>query len=99
MAKFIIDEAKGKDFNFALLAENNYDSAYQFYLELYGHEPKKVPFEKTEQLFVVCEDQVCDPIYSPKYEIAAFGWTLVDEEWNVEGVRIFRLVHNPEEVK
>jgi len=97
VAKFIISELDEKPFNFALLAKNNYDSAYQFYLEVYGHEPKKLPFEKTTQLFVVCEDEVCDPIYSPKHEIAAFGWTLVEKVWNFEGVKIYKLVHNPKE--
>lgn len=97
VAKFVIEQSQNKPFNFALLAENNYDSAYQFYLEVYGHEPKKVPFEKTDQLFVVCEDEICDPIYSPKHEIAAFGWTLVDRVWDFEGVKIYKLVHNPKE--
>ncbi len=96
IAKFIISELDEKPFNFALLAKNNYDSAYQFYLEVYGSEPKKLPFEKTMQLFVVCEDS-CDPIYSPKYEIAAFGWTLVDKVWDFSGVKIYKLVHNPKE--
>jgi len=97
IANFIIKESEDKPFNFALLAKNNYDSAYQFYLEIYGHEPKKLPFEKTDQLFVVCEDEVCDPIYSPKHEIAAFGWTLVDKFWDFSGVKIYKLVHNPKE--
>ncbi|MBI2334316.1 glycosyltransferase family 39 protein [Candidatus Daviesbacteria bacterium] len=97
IAEFVINKAGGQDFNFALLAKNNYDSAYQFYLEVYGYEPKKLPFEKTEQLFVVCEDEVCEPIYSPKHEIAAFGWTLVDKEWDFAGVKIYKLVHNPKE--
>lgn len=98
VTKFIINQAKGEDFNFALLAKNNYDSAYSFYLGEYGHKPKNVPFEKTNQLFVVCEDP-CDPIYSPKYEIAAFGWTLVEREWDFEGVKIYKLIHNPEQLK
>ena len=97
IANFIIKESEDKPLNFALLAKNNYDSAYQFYLEIYGHEPKKLPFEKTDQLFVVCEDEVCDPIYSPKHEIAAFGWTLVDKFWDFSGVKIYKLVHNPKE--
>ncbi len=99
VAKFIIEKSRGEDFNFALLSENNYDSAYQFYLEGYGAESKKLPFEKTDQLFVVCEDEICNPIYSPKHEIAAFGWTLVESTWDFEGVKIYKLIHNPEEQK
>lgn len=98
LAKFIITKSQDVDFNFALLAENNYDSAYQFYLEQYGSKPKQLPFEKTNQLFVICEDP-CDPIYSSKHEIASFGWTKVEDIWNVEGVKIYRLIHNPEEIR
>ena len=75
--------------------EHNYDSAYQFYLEQFGHTPKKVPAEKTDQLFVVCEDSVCQPTTSPKYEIAAFGWTAVESEQDFNGVKVYKLIHNP----
>ena len=81
------------------MAKQNYDAAYQFYLDIYGHKPKQLPFEKTDQLFVVCEDQVCDPIYSPKYEIAAFGWTMVGKMWEVEGLKVYKLVQNPEQFR
>ncbi len=97
IAKFIIDKTENKPFNFALLAENNYDDAYKFYLDLYNHKPEELPFNKTDQLFVVCEDQDCDPIYSSKHEIAAFGWVIVEKKWNVEGLRVFKLVHNPKQ--
>lgn len=95
VAKFIISQADGKDFNFALIAESNYDSAYQFYLDLYGHKPKMVPFDKTDQLFVVCEDSICDPTHSAKYEIAAFGWSKIDWMEERYGVKIYKLGHNP----
>lgn len=95
VAKFIISKTAGEDFNFALLAQRNYDSAYQFYLDRYGHKPKMVPFDITKQLFVVCEDPVCDPTHSPKYEVAAFGWSKVDWMQEFYGVKIYKLVHNP----
>lgn len=95
VAKFIISETQGKDYNFALLSKNNYDAAYQFYLEQYGHKPKQVPFEITDQLIIVCEDQMCDPTHSPKYEIAGFGMTKIEREENRFGVKIYKLISNP----
>lgn len=95
VAKFVIQEAKEKPFNFALLSKNNYDAAYQFYLEQFGHKPKVVPKEITDQLFVVCEDPICAPIGHPKYEIAAFGWSKIEEEQTFQGVKVFKLIHNP----
>lgn len=92
IAKFIIEKADDKPFNFALISEHNYDAAYQFYLDVYKHKPRQLPFETTDQIFVVCEDKVCKPVGHPKYEIAAFGWTQIETEDEVEGVKVFKLV-------
>jgi 4-amino-4-deoxy-L-arabinose transferase-like glycosyltransferase len=97
IAWFVKDLSGGRPFNFALIAENNYDAAYQFYLDQYGARPDPLIERKTDQLLVVCEDPVCQPVGHRKYEIAAFGWTLLDKEYNVDGVKVFRLVDNPEE--
>lgn len=94
-SKFIIEKSNNQDFNFALLSKNNYDPAYQFYLDLYGYKPKVVPSDKTGQLFVVCEDPICDPTYNAKYEIAAYGMSKIDWIQEVNGVKVYRLVPNP----
>ena len=95
ISKYVIEQADGKPFNFALIAKNNYDSAYQFYLEEYGYTPKIVPKEKTDQLFIVCEDLECNPINHPKYEIAAFGMSKIESKTEFAGVKVFKLVANP----
>ncbi len=95
IAKFVIEQSGNKPFNFALLAQRNYDAAYQYYLDLYGHKPKQAPFEKTGQLFVVCEDPVCKPINNPKYEIAAFGMSKVESEQDFSGIKVYKLIPNP----
>lgn len=97
VAKFVINESKGKPFNFALIAKSNYDDAYEFYLDKLGQKPKQVPFEVTDQLFVVCEDSVCQPIGNPKQEISHFGWAKIEYEKEFRGVKVFKLIHNPEE--
>jgi hypothetical protein len=96
VAKEVLDDTQGKPYNFALIAKSNYDSAYQFYLEQYGRKPGQLPFEKADQLFVVCEDEVCQPINNPKYEIAAFGMSKIEWERDVNGVKLFKLIANPE---
>jgi 4-amino-4-deoxy-L-arabinose transferase-like glycosyltransferase len=94
IADFIIEQSEGKPFNFALIAKHNYDAAYQFALDVKGHKPLQVPFDITDQLFVVCEDPICEPINHPKYEIAAFGWAKVERQEEFQGVKVFKLVHN-----
>lgn len=97
VAKFIISESEDKSFNFALIAQRNYDAAYQFFLGEYGHKSAQLPFEKTEQLFVVCEDKICEPVGHSKFEISAFGWAKIDWQKESSGVEVFKLVHNPQE--
>ena len=94
IAKYVISESGGQPFNFALIAKSNYDSAYQFYLDMYGHKPKQVPFDVTDQLFVICEDPVCDPTHNAKQEISHFGWSKIEKESEFMGVRVYKLVHN-----
>ncbi|OGE32065.1 hypothetical protein A2631_03020 [Candidatus Daviesbacteria bacterium RIFCSPHIGHO2_01_FULL_44_29] len=97
ISKFIITLSANKPYNFALIAERNYDAAYQYYLWIYKHPPQELPFHKTGQLFVVCEDAVCNPVGHPKFEIAGFGWTKIESQFVLDGVKIFKLVHNEKE--
>ena len=96
IAREVLNDTKGKPYNFALIAKSNYDSAYQFYLEQFGQKPGQLPFEKTEQLFIVCEDEICEPINNPKYEIAAFGMAKVEWMREFQGVKLYKLIANPE---
>lgn len=95
IANFIVNQVGKQPFNFALIAERNYDSAYKFYLGLYGNKPKMLPDEVTSQLIVVCEDQICQPTTNSKYEITSFGMSKIEWEKDLEGVRIYKLIANP----
>jgi 4-amino-4-deoxy-L-arabinose transferase-like glycosyltransferase len=98
VAAFVVSEAGGTDFNFALLSKNNYDAAYQFFLKD-SPNVKQLPDMKTNVLFVVCEDVICDPVGNSKFEIAAFGWTQIEWERDLSGVKVFKLVPNPDQPK
>jgi hypothetical protein len=81
------------------VAERNYDEAYAFFMEKWGQPPTRIDPQKAEetitpQLFVSCEESNCQPTFNPKAEIAMFGWSKVDEKWEVEGVEIYKLSHN-----
>lgn len=100
VAEKIQSEADGMPFNLAVLAERNYEAAYQYFLESWGTNIKKIdPLDSkntiTEQLFVVCEldAEKCDPTHDPKTEIANFGWSKIENVWEESGVIIYKLVH------
>ncbi|MFA5894371.1 MAG: hypothetical protein WC851_01170 [Candidatus Shapirobacteria bacterium] len=97
----IVSSSEGQPFNFALLAKMNYDPGYRYFFSE-SHAPVKLLQEEiTSQLFVACEpfQMDCNPINNPEWSIAAFGWAKIDKEWDVNGIKIFRLVHNTTGVK
>jgi len=95
----IIDESSGKPFNLGMIAKQNYDAGYRYFLEKWGDkateiDPQKANQTITDQLFVVCEVSDCNPTTSPQAEIANFGWSKIDQEWDFPwGVKMYRLVH------
>lgn len=97
----IIEEAGGKKLNLAVIAERNYEGAYQYFLEKENAEFIKIDPLNTadtiaEQLYVVCElpKDKCDPTHNPKTEVANFGWSSVENQWDVEGVTLYKLIHS-----
>jgi len=96
VAKFVMNEAQGNAFNFALLAKRNYDKSYVYFLDL-NHAPYYTLHDKlTNVLYVVCEDSDCPVIGNPLWEIAAFGWAKIDRQWSFPWeVKLFKLGHNP----
>jgi len=100
VAQKIKAEAGDDKFNLAVIADRNYEDGYQYFLEKWNTNVVDIDplnYEKTlaENLFVVCEKlpEDCDPTHSAKAEVANFGWSKVEEEWNVQGTTIFKLVH------
>lgn len=101
----IMADSKGAPFNFALIAKRNYEEGYLYFFELWEAQVREIDSQRsqetiTDQLFVVCEDSweqgqpdPCNPINHPKAEIANFGWSRIESEKEVSGVRLFKLVH------
>jgi len=96
----IIKESENKPFNLGMIAKQNYDAGYRYFLEKKGHKALEIDAQKSgetisEQLFVVCEEKECNPTTHPQAEIANFGWSKIDREWEFPwGAKLFKLVHN-----
>ena len=100
VASEIIRQSAEKDFNIAVVAERNYEDGYQYFLEKENTKVVEIDAQRpetvTDQLFVICEESICEPIGNPLWEIAAFGWAKVDQQWEFPwGVKVFKLIHNP----
>ncbi len=100
VADKILEESGGKPFNLSVLAERNYEDGYRYFLEVEGatvlHADQWDKSTISDTLFVVCEMEKikCDPTHSPKAEIANFGWSKIDKEWDIEGVTVYKLLHS-----
>lgn len=92
--QLIIKQSSDQPFNFGLIAKQNYDESYRYFLENY-HAPMYRGEDKiTDQLFVICEDgDKCQPEGNPQYQIAIFGPSHVVGEWHIDYLKIYRLFH------
>lgn len=90
----IIAKSGGLPFNLALLAKQNYDPPYRYLLSLKNAPLYPVEQKRTDQLFVICEPwQIkCEPINNPQTEVANYGWAKISDQWEINGIHIFRLV-------
>lgn len=101
VAEKIVSESKGEKFNMAVIAERNYDDGYEYFLRMNDNlitdiDPQNTKETITQQLFVVCEmpKDKCDPTHNPKAEVANFGWSKIETEWEVFGTTLFKLIHS-----
>ena len=92
----IINASQQQPFNFALLAKMNYDPPYRYFFDVWNSPVVTLDQQVADQLFVVCEPfQIdCNPINNPEWAVAAFGWAKIDSQWEINGVQVFRLIHN-----
>lgn len=101
IAEFVYQHTDGKPYNFALIAGKNSDHAYRYFLELWRASPVTIenpendPERKTvtDQLLIVCEEKICQPLGHPLWEIAGFGRAEIVGEWDVVTAKVFKLVH------
>lgn len=100
--KAVLNFSQDKPFNLGLISSYNSDYGYRYYLELWKkppiviENPQNDPKRETvtSQLIVICEDKKCEPLGSPRWEIAGFGRAeVVNEVLGPAGIRIFKLVH------
>ena len=89
----IIEVSEEQPFNFGLIAKQNYDESYRYFFEA-----KQAPLVRgedgiTDQLFVVCENDTCQPEGNPAWQIAIFGPADTTDNWNIDHIQVFKLVH------
>jgi len=98
VAQKIVSLSADEPFNLGLIAKQNYDAGYRYFLEGWGKAPVSIDAQRTsatvtDQLYVVCEEKDCQPIGHAQAEIANFGWAKVANEWSFPwGTKLFKLI-------
>lgn len=100
VAQFIYDRTHDRPYNFALIALGNSDHAYRYFLEVWNDTPIVIqnqvvdPDRKsvTNDLWVVCEEKICQPLGHALWEIAGFGRAEIAGEWKVSTAKVFHLI-------
>lgn len=100
VVKAVTQYSEGEPFNFAVIAERNYEGAYMYFFEMWGI-PAYIPIadilDETlkDQLFVVCEvtGERCNPETNGRPELTNFGWRKVVASWDVSGFTIHKVIH------
>ncbi len=100
ISAFAFEKAGGQPFNFALITSGNSDHAYRYFFEIWDNPPVVIenvendPQRKTvtNQLIIICEYYICQPLGHPLWEIAGFGQAEIAGKWDVSFVKVFRLV-------
>jgi hypothetical protein len=98
---FIMEDAKTTPFNFAVIAERNYEGAYRYFFNkdnapVLDINPQDTKNTIAPVLYVVCEMEPakCDPTHNAKAEVANFGWSTIETQWTVSGTTVYKLVHS-----
>ncbi len=103
ISEFVLSKTNNKPFNFALITPGNSDHGYRYYFDILGNPAVRIdnlisdPERKTvtDQLLVVCEGG-CNPLGNPLFDIAGFGESKIEGEWNFSHVKVYKLVHSQE---
>lgn len=96
----VLEIVDNRPFNLAVLAERNYEDGYRYFMDVSGatvlHADRWDKNTISDVLMVICEkeESKCDPTHSAKAEVANFGWSKIEDKWSVDGVIIYKLVHN-----
>jgi hypothetical protein len=97
IAASIVPEVTEMPYQVVALPSTETSGHVRYYLEVLGKRPlaEESPDEAAE-IIVLCPDPgaECEPLGTPQWQLAAFHNPEIEKEWTVEGVRVFKIVHN-----
>lgn len=94
VAAFLSPKIGNQPFNIATWPVNFTEDNYTYFLILNGHRPlDRAKIEIANQMFVLCNQEPCEVLNSPSWNISMFGPAKIDKMWTFERIIIYKLVH------
>ena len=94
IASSLEKEINGLPFNIATWPVPFTEDNFLYFLELHGLRPAdRKKLEVTEQMFVLCNQEPCQVLNSPSWNINMFGKAKIAKIWKIEDIKIYKLVH------
>jgi hypothetical protein len=100
VAAFINEKAGGERFNLATIIDRSNRDPYAYFLMVDGAkvvdvDPNAVSYSVTDTLFVICgrPKSECNPLTDPSTWIMSFGFSKIEDSWEVSGLNIYKLSH------
>jgi len=95
VANFLAEKIENKPFNIATWPVELTEDNFVYFLELKGLRPaNRSKIEITNQLFVLCNQEPCQVLESPSWNISMFGKTKVAKIWTIDGIKIYKMIHD-----
>ncbi len=92
---FLATKINHQPFNIATWPVQLTEDNFVYFLELKGLVPaNRQKAEITDQMFVLCDQEPCEILNSPSWNISMFGPAKIDNIWDVDGIKIYKLIHN-----
>lgn len=94
VAKFIGSKVGKDPYNIATWPVYFTEDNYIYFLNLQGQAPAdRKKLEITDQLIVLCGEEPCLVENSPSWNISMFGPAKIDTMWEIEGIKVYKLLH------
>ncbi|MFA5136130.1 MAG: glycosyltransferase family 39 protein [Patescibacteria group bacterium] len=95
VASTIIPHIANKPYNFATYpVEYTSEDTYLYFLEKQGLPVARRELNQvTDQMYVLCNQKPCNVLNSGSWNIEMFGKAKIDTIWSVDGITIYRLIH------
>lgn len=93
VALFLDRLIENNKFNFAVQPDDWQEDTYLYFLELKGKIPaERRKVEITDQMFIVC-GKSCDLYHTPSWNVNMFGKFKITDQWQIDNVKIYKLIH------